>query len=74
VKFTFHQVIAAFAGIMLADYLSGRALPKWLQITGLTAQPATACACGGGCNSCAKNVTERAQVIDVTPVNSSYVN
>lgn len=67
-KVSFVEVFAVAAGIMLYDFLFSGALANTLQAKGFRPM---GCGCGGSCATCSqgpKNVTDRGQVIDVTPL------
>jgi hypothetical protein len=69
-RWSFTTVLSAAAGVLLFDYLfCGKVAPKLFQRLSLAPEKGPDCHCGGGCQACAKNVTDRAQVIDVTPLN-----
>lgn len=68
-KVSFVEVFAVVAGIVIYDFVFSGALAKTLETTGF--RPLS-CGCGGTCGPCSgqmKNVTDRAQVVDVTPLN-----
>lgn len=68
------NILAAAAGVVLFDFvMCGFIAPKVFSLLDLRAQKRSQCGCGGGCDSCAKNITDRAQVIDVTEINRQGV-
>lgn len=68
------DIAAAAAGVVLFDFVFCQLVaPKILNALELRAERERDCHCGGGCDSCAKNITDRAQVIDVTAINRQGV-
>ncbi len=69
------QVLTVAAGVIVFDFVTCKLIaPKVFDLLGLGVQRQPACHCGGGCGSCAKNITDRAQVIDVTAVKRQGVS
>lgn len=73
-QFRLRDIAAAAAGVILFDYLVCQFIaPKVLNAMELRAEKHSDCHCGGGCDGCAKNITDRSQVIDVTRINRQGV-
>ena len=68
------NIIAAAAGVIIFDFVfCGVIAPKVLNAISLARKSKASCHCGGGCDSCAKNITDRSQVIDITDVRKQGV-
>lgn len=68
------NILSVTAAVIVMDFVVVRLIaPKAFNLLGLSPQSKPGCGCGGNGGSCAKNVTGRSQVIDVTAIRSQGV-